>query len=282
MKTYNFDTIVPRRGTDSLKYDRMPPRGRVSEDTLSMWVADMDLRTADPVAAALKNLADFGIYGYTEPGDAYRAAVRAWWRERHSFDFDARSIIVTPGVVFALAQAVRAFSEPGDAILIQRPVYYPFTEVIADNKRRICNSPLRLTDEGRYVPDFEDFERRLAEDRPKLFLLCSPHNPVGRVWTKEELRRMGELCAKYDCIVVSDEIHADFVYAGSRHTVFTTVDESFRENSIVCTSPSKSFNLAGLQISNIVAEDAALRKRLRDEINAGGYSQANIMGLAAC
>jgi cystathionine beta-lyase len=283
MNTKHFDRIINRRGTDSLKYDRIPAGVKSNDGLLPLWVADMDFGVPDSVAQAIREVADFGIFGYVEPGAEYRAAVAAWWRERHGFEFDERAITVTPGVVFALAQAVRAFSGRGDAVLIQRPVYYPFTEVIENNGRRLVNSPLTLDETtGKYLMDFDDFERRLAEDRPRLFILCSPHNPVGRVWTKSELTRVGELCAAYDCLIISDEIHADFVYGENHHTVFSTIKNSFRENSIICTAPSKSFNLAGLQISNIIIEDAVLRRRYRDEINASGYSQPNIAGLAAC
>jgi cystathionine beta-lyase len=189
---------------------------------------------------------------------------------------------VTPGVVFSLAQAVRAFTEPGDAVLIQRPVYYPFSAVIEDNGRKLVNSPLLPSADGRYLMDFDGFERALKEYRPKMFLLCSPHNPVGRVWTKDELERVGDLCLAADCLIVSDEIHADFVYPWSRHAVFSTVKERFRARSVVCTSPSKTFNLAGLQVSNIIIENPALRRKYIKEINASGYSQPNVMGIRAC
>ncbi|MDR1496560.1 MAG: pyridoxal phosphate-dependent aminotransferase [Clostridiales Family XIII bacterium] len=282
---FDFDRIVERRRTDSLKYDGASLQGK-PEGLLPLWVADMDFKTADPVAAALIRLADHGIFGYPAPGASYYDSVRAWWRERHGYEFDARAVVALSGVVFALAQAVRAFTEPGDAILIQRPVYYPFTDVIENNGRKLVNSPLVLGEDGRYRVDFDDFERKLSESRAKLFILCSPHNPVGRVWTMDELERMGDICLAYDCLVVSDEIHADFVYqkspASRRHTVFSTIKESFRGNSVVCTSPSKSFNLAGLQISNIIIEDPALWRRYRKELNASGYSQPNIMGFAAC
>jgi cystathionine beta-lyase len=216
------------------------------------------------------------------PGPAYYGALQSWWRTRFGYEFDARSVVVTPGVVFSLAQIVRAFTEPGDAVLIQRPVYYPFSEVIEDIGRKVVNSPLVFGADGRYHMDMDDFERKLAEQRPKMFILCSPHNPVGRVWTRGELERVGDLCLAHGCLVVSDEIHADFTYGGHRHTVFSTVKDEFRANSIVCTSPSKTFNLAGLQVSNIIIEDSALRRRYKKEINAVGYSEPTIMGVVAC
>ncbi|MDR0518557.1 MAG: pyridoxal phosphate-dependent aminotransferase [Clostridiales Family XIII bacterium] len=276
-----FDNIIERRGTGSLKYDCAASRG-FPDGILPLWVADMDFRVADPIAAALRAAAGHGIFGYTVPDDAYYGALRSWWCERFGYHFEPRSVVITPGVVFSLAQAVRAFTEPGDGVLIQRPVYYPFSEVIECNRRKIVNSPLALGDDGRYGIDFEDFERKLAEERPKLFIMSSPHNPVGRVWERWELERMGDLCIAYGCLVVSDEVHADFTYGENRHTVFATVKDAFRENSIVCTSPSKTFNLAGLQVSNIVIEDNALRRRYKSEIEMSGYSQPNTMGVAAC
>jgi cystathionine beta-lyase len=259
-----------------------------------MWVADMDFRTADPITDALRRSADHGIFGYVVPDASYYDTLRSWWRTRHGYEFDAQSVVALPGVVFALAQAVRAFTEPDDAVLIQRPVYYPFTEVVQDNGRRLVNNPLVLDKDGKYRMDFDDFERKLEESRPKMFILCSPHNPVGRVWTRDELERIGDLCIAYDCLVVSDEIPADFVYAAlgdasgfassslHRHIVFSTVRDDFRANSVICTSPSKSFNLAGLQLSNIVIEEPVLRRRYRAEINSSGYSQPSVMGVAAC
>jgi len=298
MKNYDFDKIICRSGTDCLKHDCAALRG-LPEGLLPLWVADMDFKAADPIIAALKQVADHGVFGYTVPGAAYYDAVRSWWRTRFAYEFEARSVVVTPGVVFSLAQAVRAFTEPGDAVLIQRPVYYPFKEVIEDNGRRLVNSPLVQGDEkvrrgdvlrndskagGRngYRMDFDDFERKLAEERPKMFILCSPHNPVGRVWTRDELERVGDLCLSYGCLVLSDEIHADFTYGGNKHITFSTIKDDFRANSVVCTSPSKTFNLAGLQVSNIIIEDNALRRRYKAEINACGYSQPSIMGVTAC
>jgi cystathionine beta-lyase len=281
MASGNFDIITERRGTDSLKYDCAALCGK-PEGLLPLWVADMDFKAPDPVRAALSAAAEYGIFGYTVPGDAYYDAVRSWWSARHGYDFDADAVTVLPGVVYALAQAVRAFTEPGDAVIIQRPVYYPFTDVIESNGRRLVNSPLRLDEDGRYRIDFEDFERKLSEDNPRMFILCSPHNPVGRVWTPGELDRIGELCVAHGCLIVSDEIHADFVYKNNKHTVFSTIRDCYRDKCVICTSPSKTFNLAGLQLSNIIIEDEALRRRYRAEISASGYGMPGTMGVTAC
>jgi cystathionine beta-lyase len=281
MSKINFDAITERRGTDSLKYDCAARRG-MPEGLIPLWVADMDFKTPDPVVGALRDAAEHGVFGYTVPGPDYYEALTRWFAIQHDYSIDPNHVTLTPGVVFALAQAVRAFTKQGDAVLVQRPVYYPFMEVIEDNGRRLVNNALVQRDDGTYGVDFDDFERRLAEDRPKVFLLCSPHNPVGRVWTRDELARMGECCLKYGCLVVSDEIHCDFVYPGHAHTVFSNVREAFRGNSVICTAPSKTFNLAGLQISNIVIEDPRLRRRFRHEIAASGYSQPGLMGIRAC
>ena len=187
----------------------------------------------------------------------------------------------TPGVVFALAAAVRAYTKEGDGVLLQQPVYYPFSEVITDNGRKIVNSPLKITD-GYYTMDFDDLETKIVENKVKLFLLCSPHNPVGRVWSEEELRRVGEICLRHGVLVVSDEIHSDFTREGHPHTVFAKLGAEFEQNCLICTAPSKTFNLAGLQISNIFVPNPELRKKLLKEIAAAGYSQVGLMGLVAC
>ena len=180
-----------------------------------------------------------------------------------------------------LAQAVRAFTEPGDAVLLQQPVYYPFSQVIRDNGRKIVDNTLVQGEDGRYRIDFADFEEKIRSCKVKLFFLCNPHNPVGRVWTREELLRLGDICEKYGVIVVSDEIHADFVFEGS-HQVLAGLKESYRKFVVTCTAPSKTFNLAGLQVSNIFIPDDALRRKFEQAVAASGYSQLNTMGLVAC
>lgn len=204
-----------------------------------------------------------------------------WLKRHYEWDVSEEWLIKTPGVVFALAMAVQAYTEEGDAVLIQQPVYYPFSEVIEDNNRKIVRNDLKQGPDGRYHIDFEDFEKKIVEENVKLFLLCNPHNPVGRVWTREELTRLGDICLKHKVIVISDEIHSAFVFKG-KHTVFTGIKEEFKEIGIVCTSPSKTFNIAGLQVSNIFIANEELRKKFRRRVNAAGYSQLNLPGLAAC
>ncbi|MCC8137646.1 MAG: pyridoxal phosphate-dependent aminotransferase [Clostridiales bacterium] len=279
-RNLDFDRVVDRRHTDCLKYDFATHRGK-PEDVLPLWVADMDFPTSSYVLDALNERVDHGIFGYTESGERYFEAVAGWMERRHGWQVKPEWLVKTPGVVFGLAMAVKAFTRKGDGVLIQQPVYYPFSEVIADNDRRVVSSDLILGADGSYHIDFDDFERKIVENRVKLFLLCSPHNPVGRVWRREELLRIGELCLRYGVLVVSDEIHEDFVYGENRHLVFAGLKPEFEAISITCTSPAKTFNLAGLQVSNLFIPDSALRRKFRRQIAAAGYSQLNTLGLTA-
>ena len=277
---FDFDELIDRRDTDSLKYDFAVRRNKPA-DILPLWVADMDFKAPPAVIEALTARAQHGIFGYTDGRDAYYSAVQNWFFNRFQWETRTEWIIKTPGVVFAISAAVRAFTERGDAVLIQPPVYYPFTETIAANARRLVKNEL-IYEDGRYSIDFEDFERKITENQVKLFILCSPHNPVGRVWTREELTQLGEICLAHNVPVISDEIHADFTYPGHPHTVFADLDARFAANSITCTAPSKTFNLASLQISNIFIPDRELRRRFKQELTRAGYSQPNVMGLEAC
>lgn len=277
---FNFDEIIDRRETDSLKYDFAVRRNKPA-DILPLWVADMDFKTPPAVIEALVARAQHGIFGYTDGREAYYAAIQNWFLENFSWKTELSWIVKTPGVVFALSVAVRALTQVGDAVLIQPPVYYPFTEIIQANGRKLVKNQL-VYENGRYHIDFEDFERKIKEHQVKLFILCSPHNPVGRVWTREELLKLGEICLKHDVLIVSDEIHADFTYPGQMHTVFASLDPRFAEHCIVCTAPSKTFNLASLQISNIFIPNRDIRRKFKQELARSGYSQPNAMGLTAC
>ena len=280
MVTYDFDEVIDRRNTDCLKYDFAVQRGR-PKDVLPFWVADMDFSIAQEIEDALVKRCQHGIFGYSEATDGYFAALQNWYLKHFNWQVQRPWLIKTPGVVFALAMAVKAFTEPGDGVLVQQPVYYPFTEVIRDNDREVVNAPLALVN-GHYEIDFADLEQKLANPKVKLMFLCSPHNPVGRVWTKEELLKVGDLCLKYNVITVSDEIHSDFVWDDNVHTPFATLGEEYQQNCIVCTAPSKTFNLAGLQVSNIFISNQKLRRAFRKQIDAAGYSQLNTLGLVAC
>ena len=279
-RNLDFDRIINRKNTDCLKYDFAVKRG-MPADVLPLWVADMDFETSSYIEDALVERAKMGIYGYSDAQTPYFEAVAGWMKRHHNWEPKEEWLIKTPGVVFALAMAVKAYTAPGDAVLIQSPVYYPFSEVIADNGRRVVSSTLVLGDDNRYHMDVADFEERLKAENVKLFFLCNPHNPVGRVWTKEELLRLGDICERYGVIVVSDEIHADFVFEGS-HQVLAGLEESYRKFVVTCTAPSKTFNLAGLQVSNIFIPDDALRRKFEQAVGASGYSQLNTMGLVAC
>lgn len=280
-RNLNFDEIVQRRGTDCLKYDFAKRRGKPA-DVLPLWVADMDFKTSSYVEDALIERAEHGIFGYSDTQKVYFNAVAGWMERHHHWKIKEDWLIKTPGVVFALAMAVKAFTKAGDSILIQQPVYYPFSEVIRDNDRVIVSNDLILGDDNRYHIDLADFEKQIVEHDVKLFLLCNPHNPSGRVFTKEELAAMGDICVKHGVTVVSDEIHNDFVYPGYEHTVFATVDPRFAEFTVTCTAPSKTFNLAGLQISNIFIPNEKLRKAFQTEIDKTGYDEPNALGIVAC
>jgi len=278
-KNLDFDKLVNRKGTDCLKYDFALRRG-LPEDVLPLWVADMDFETSSYIEDAVIERTRHGIFGYSEVGQEYFNAVSSWMKRRHNWEVKPNWLIKTPGVVFALAMSVKAFTNPGDSVLIQQPVYYPFSEVIEDNGRVIVSNDLYLGQDNRYHIDFEDFENKIVENGIKLFLLCNPHNPSGRVFTKEELTRLGDICLKHNVIVVSDEIHNDFVFEGE-HTVFTTVKKEFEDIAIVCTSASKTFNLASMLISNIFIPNQTIRRRFRKEVDAAGISQLSVIGLVA-
>ena len=255
-RNLNFEQGVDRKGTRCLKYDFAVQRGR-SADILPLWVADMDFKTSSYIQDALLRQAEHGVYGYTETDETYFDAVRSWMERRHGWKIEPEWLLKTPGVVFALAMAVKAYTEPGDYVLIQEPVYYPFREVIESNDREVANNVLYQDENGSYKIDFEDFERQIVEKRIRLFLLCSPHNPVSRVWTREELEKLGDICKKHGVIVVSDEIHADFVFEG-KHQVFADLKPEYKDFTVICTSPGKTFNIAGLQASNILIPAAVI------------------------
>jgi cystathionine beta-lyase len=277
---FDFDTLTDRRGTNSLKYDFAVQRGRPA-DVLPLWVADMDFPTAPCIQEALNKAVNHGIFGYSEHTDRYFQAVAGWFSRRYGYTPEQEWLIKTPGVVYALAAAVRSLTEPGDGVLIFSPVYYPFSEVVRDNGRQLVESDL-VYGNGKYSIDFQDAARKIQENNVKLVLFCSPHNPVGRVWTKAELTQLGELCEAYDLTVVSDEIHCDFVWPGHTHMVLPTISPALAQRTVLCTAPSKTFNLAGLQNSNIFIENPELRQKFKAEVTRTGYSQVGGLGLVAC
>lgn len=275
----NFDEVIDRRGSNCLKYDFAKKRG-MPEDVLPLWVADMDFKTSSYVEDALVKRAKDAIFGYSETQSEYFEAVAGWMKKHHAWAPEESWLIKTPGVVFALAMAVKAYTDAGDNVLIQQPVYYPFSEVITDNGRKIVSNDLYLGEDNKYHIDFEDFEKKIRDNRIKLFFLCNPHNPVGRVWTKEELIRLGDICLKHGVIVVSDEIHNDFIFSGE-HNVFASLKKEYEDISIICTSPSKTFNLASMLISNIFIPNNELKRKFRKQMDAAGISQLSVLGLVA-
>ena len=240
----------------------------------------MDFETSSYVEDALVERAKEGIFGYSEVQTPYFEIVANWMKTYHNWEPEEEWLIKTPGVVFALAMAVKAYTQPGDSVLIQLPVYYPFSEVITDNGRKVVSSNLYQGEDNRYHIDFADLEKKITEEHVKLFFLCNPHNPVGRVWTREELEKLGNICVKHGVIVVSDEIHQDFVFKG-KHQVFAGVKKEFQDISITCTSPSKTFNLASMMISNIFIPNPELRRKFQKQLDAAGISQLGVLGLVA-
>ena len=272
----NFNTIINRYGTNSIKFDFAAERGK-PEGVLPLWVADMDFQAPPEVLADMQQSVAHGIFGYTEPKNSYFEAVSRWFSERFDYHVQHHEMVLAPGLVFGLAQAIRAYTEMNDAVLVQTPVYHPFYSIIQDNGRQLVTNPLVYSN-GKYSIDFTDFEQKIITHKVKLFLLCSPHNPVGRVWTRSELERLNEICIRHRVLVVSDEIHCDFVWGTHSHTCFGTLNH----NAIVATAPSKTFNLAGLQASNMFIKNADLRKKLITEIVRSGYHQLSTLGLVSC
>ena len=279
-RNLDFDKIIDRRNTRCLKYDFAVERN-MPADVLPLWVADMDFETSSYIEDAIIERAKHAIYGYSEVKTPYFDILKKWMQKHHDWDIQRKWLIKTPGVVFALAMAVKAYTEPGDAVLIQQPVYYPFSEVIKDNGRNVVSNTLYLGEDNRYHIDFEDFEQKIVENQIKLFLLCNPHNPVGRVWSKEELTRLGDICVKHHVTVVSDEIHEDFVFKG-KHQVFANIKKEYEDITVTCTAPSKTFNIASLMISNILIPNPELKRKFKHQMDAAGISQLNVLGLVAC
>jgi cystathionine beta-lyase len=277
---FNFDKIIKRKNTDSLKYDCAQKYG-FPRGVIPLWVADMDFQTPPQVTKALEKCARHAIFGYSEPGDDYYTSVQNWFLKRFGFKSKKEWIVTTGGIVFSLAAAIKAFTKPGDAILIQTPVYHPFHSLVTMNSRKLIKNSL-VRSKGGYAIDFIDFEEKIVKNKVKMFLLCSPHNPVGRVWTKEELKKIADICLKRGVLIMSDEIHCDFVYKTFKHTVFANLGEKYLKNCAIFTAPSKTFNLAGLQASNVFIPDAVLRENFKRELGKTGYEQLNIMGLTAC
>lgn len=276
---YDFNKVTDRHGTNAIKYDLAVARGKPA-DVVSLWVADMDFPTAPAILEALHKKVNHGIFGYSVPDENFYETVKNWQKTEHDFDIARHWVVTTPGVVFAIACAIKAFTREGEAVIIQTPVYYPFKNMILANKRKLVTSSLFEKDE-KWQIDFDDFEKKIVENDVKLFILCSPHNPVGRVWTREELTRLSEICLKHNVIVFADEIHNDFVFEPNKHIVFSTISKEAAWNSVISTSASKTFNLAGLQFSVNFIQNPALKKKFHDERDKTGYDEPSLMGFVA-
>ena len=274
---YDFDSVIERKKTNSIKYD--PASRGKPEDVLPMWVADMDFAAPPCVIDGLVSRVKHGIFGYSEPGASYWAAVQGWFKNRFNWNTEREWLCITPGVVNALYLAVRAVTKTGDSVLVQQPVYYPFASSVQKTGRKLLVNEL-VYNGGCYTINFEDFENKA--ENAKLFILCNPHNPAGRVWKREELFCMGEICLRNNVTVISDEIHQDIVFSPNKHLVFADIDKKFADFTITCTAPSKTFNLAGLHHANIFISNKILRSLFFQEYESTGMSQPNIMGLVSC
>ena len=276
---YNFNEIIDRKGTDSLKYDFAVERG-LPKDVLPLWVADMDFPVEDHIKEALIRAAEHAIFGYSDTKDDYFEVLSSWYERRFFWKVKKEWLVKTPGVVFAIAMAIQALTRENEAIIIQEPVYYPFSSTIRANNRKLVINNLVLK-KDKYHIDFVDFEKKIIENNVKLFILCSPHNPVGRVWTREELQKLANICLKHKVYIFSDEIHSDLVYEKDTHTIFANLGKDVEDSCIVATAPSKTFNIAGLQVSNIWIANEKMRDAFKEAIDRAGYSQLNNMGLIA-
>lgn len=279
MKKYNFDLLIDRKNTNCIKWDFFEEEGR-EKDTLAIWVADMDLVGCKEVEEAIINASKNSIFGYTDTKDDYFNVVSGWYKKHFDFDIKKESFLKSPGVVYSVNLAVKAFTKENDSILFMTPSYPPFKRAIVSNKRNPINSDLVLKN-GVYEMDFEDIENKIIKNDVKMVIFCSPHNPTGRVWTKEEIKKLGDICIKHNVIVFSDEIHSDFTYSGYKHHMFTSIDENYKENTIIALAPSKTFNIAGLQASYAIIENENLRYLFSNELNSFGFHTLNMLGQVA-
>ena len=273
---YNFDEIIPRRNTNSVKWDEA-----AQDDIIPLWVADMDFRVLPQITEALRQRVDHGVFGYTHVPDSYYESVIRWFKDRHGLQgVKPSDIIYTSGVVPAISAIVRGLTLPGDKVLVQTPVYNCFFSSIRNQGCMVEENHL-VYKNNTYVVDWDDFERKCADSRVRIFLLCNPHNPAGRVWKKEELQRMGEICQKHDVFVISDEIHCELVMPGNEYTPFASLSDDFLKNSATCVAPTKAFNIAGLQIANIIVKDRNKRERIDRAINIHEVCDVNPFGVIA-
>lgn len=273
---YNFETAPDRRGTGAFKWNSMyEAKPDVSDGVIPFSVADMEFQNPQPLLDGMAKYVSQAVYGYTGPTHAYYESVINYMKRRHNWDIQKDWIITTPGVVPALNELVKAFSDPGDGVIITRPVYYPFSMAIENSGRKLVNVSL-INRDGHYEMDFEGLEKAAKDPTTKLMILCSPHNPIGRVWTEEELRKLASICNSNGVMILSDEIHFDFVFPGHKHTVLATLSDEIAQNNIFCTAPSKTFNLGGVQVSNIIIPNPKLRERYNEYHKSMGMLALNM------
>lgn len=282
MMGYDFETVINRTGTGACKWEHMAADfPEVEDGIIPLSIADMELVNAPEIQQGLKDYIDRSVLGYNNPSAAYLEAVCGWMERRHGWKVEKEWITQTPGVVPAMFFAVKAFTEPGDGVIVMTPVYYPFYGAVKANGRTVVETAL-IDDGENYTIDFEDLEAKAKDPKNKMILFCSPHNPVGRVWTPEELERVGRICIDNDVVIISDEIHFDLIMPGYKHHVFASLSEEFAQHSVICTAPSKTFNLAGMQTSNIIIPNKELQKKFVAQVDSCGMELANILGYEAC
>lgn len=278
VKVNEFERIINRENTNSMKWDKLKANYK-REDLIPMWVADMDFAISPDITLAIQERIAHPILGYTFCSNDYYDAVINWIKRRHDWDIEKEWIVFTPGVVPAISYLIRALTDIGDNIIIQTPVYHLFSSTIKNNKRNVITNPLVFKN-GKYYMDLEDLEKKI-DSRTKLLILCSPHNPVGRVWTKEELIKLSDICLRHNIKIISDEIHFDLVYKNYNHSILGSISDEIRDNSIICTSPSKSFNIAGMQVSNIIISNKEIRKQYEKQLEIDHIGKPNIFAESA-
>ncbi len=278
MKKYDFDEIIPRKGTNCEKYDQLETRFG-NGNAIPLWVADSDFRVPDFITSAIRYRVDHEIYAYSFRPDGYFNSIIKWQQLRHDWQIEREMILPTQGVVSTLSSIIMAFTNPGDKVVIQPPVYTPFFSCVKECGRTVVENPLKIVD-GRYTFDFEDLSRKIDDDT-RLLILCNPHNPVGRVWTKEELTKLGDICLKNNVLIVSDEIHSDLIYNGFRHLPLPKISEELANNCIVCMAPSKTFNMAGLATSYVIILDKKIRQKFERFLHTLHLQSGNIFGNVA-
>ncbi|QEE15601.1 MalY/PatB family protein [Promethearchaeum syntrophicum] len=280
-RKWNFDELINRKCYGTIKWEpNFLKKWLKYEDLLPLWVADMDFRAPEPITKAMIDRVNHGIFGYTLPEEDYYEAVINWFERRHNWKIQREWFIYSPGTVSAICNLLLAFSKPGDKILIQEPVYYPFKESIKNNGRRALINPLKLV-HNHYEMDFEDLKEKIKDPRAKILILCNPHNPISRVWKREELEKIGNICVKNNILVISDEIHCDLIFPGYKYTPFASISEDFAQNSVTCTAGSKTFNIAGLQTSNILIPDPIKRQIFINQMENQSLTMPGLFGAIA-